>query len=360
MPASKEDAEDTVDLLLELINSPADVIRHLKLRRPLPKKDDMRALMERICLKHLVLPRRFYLQNVTLNERVPNCGPRQARERGKVIARLWIGTWDRNPVAVKRFEFAVDRPSDAAVHQAFCRTVLRFSQLQHKNVQAFLGVAEDIGAVSRTICLVTPWMPGQTMTEGLGKLANNPVHDVAGSPRKWVEEIAAGLRYLHDEGICHGDLHPANILIDDQGNVHLADFGFSWIAEAMIPLGECFHPYGGPLRYAAPEYHDPESFGLPEYGLGPTFASDMFAYACICYELYARKPPFASSSLAATFNHYLEGRRPARPVGADGSGSISMPDLIWSIVTRCWAQNAADRPSIQVVVNELLTHSAET
>ena len=95
-------------------------------------------------------------------------------------------------------------------------------------------------------------------------------------------QIAQGLEYLHNEGIIHGDLHAANILVDDKGNACLTDFGLSLIAEASAYNYGSVHG-GGAIRYQAPELIDPEEFGLESSR--PTPASDIFSFACTAIEV---------------------------------------------------------------------------
>ena len=45
--------------------------------------------------------------------------------------------------------------------------------------------------------------------------------------RKWSLQIAQGLAYAHDRGVVHGDIKPANILIDKDGNARITDFGLA-------------------------------------------------------------------------------------------------------------------------------------
>jgi len=366
---SAADAEDVVDVLWEHINSAIDVGW---------SKQDMCVLLEKTCMAHTILPRRFYLHQVTGNaDRASlvsgRVTPSHSSER---IHFLSMEAWDKTPVAVIHFEkFQVGQRSgdfptssvNVAAHQAFCLIALRWSKLKHKNVQEFLGVVEhsmtnylDAGQ-SQTLCMVTPWMSRGNITDVLDKLIDDPAFDgEAGAIHKWIKEIAVGLKYLHDQGICHSELHPGNILIDDEGSVRLADFGFHWICEALMGAGLRSHVIGAyPARYLAPEKHDPESFGLGFYP-DPTFAHDIYAYACVCYELYAHKAPFGEQTHFKAAKYLLEGRRPAKPVSTDGPGSYDMPDLLWLVVTRCWAQEAVNRPSIQVVVDELLADSIPT
>lgn len=62
----------------------------------------------------------------------------------------------------------------------------------------------------------------------------------------WLEQIASGLQYIHGKGILHGDLKPANILLDERGQSRLADFGQSFARE-----GEGYNL--GTPGYMAPE-----------------------------------------------------------------------------------------------------------
>jgi len=73
----------------------------------------------------------------------------------------------------------------------------------------------------------------------------------------------------------------ANILIDDDCHVRLADFGLSVISDMT---GENFTSAGGgSSRWMSPELHDPELFGLARFQR--TKASDIYAFACLCTEV---------------------------------------------------------------------------
>ena len=59
---------------------------------------------------------------------------------------------------------------------------------------------------------------------------------------KWMEEIAQALSYVHSKGLIHCDLKPANILLDEEGRVRVADFGQSRIVtESSGALGTLFY-----------------------------------------------------------------------------------------------------------------------
>ena len=111
--------------------------------------------------------------------------------------------------------------------------------------------------------------------------------------------MAAGLQFLHEEGIVHGDLHgvgltiviqtiysrvllQGNVLIDDDDTARVTDFGMALIAEATSYQYASVHG-GGATRWQAPELIDPEEFGFQSSR--PTFASDIYAFACVCVEV---------------------------------------------------------------------------
>lgn len=80
----------------------------------------------------------------------------------------------------------------------------------------------------------------------------------------------------------HGDLKGANILVNDSGRACLADFGISCVSDAhgmeTASLSSASRQ-GGTVRYQAPELFDPE-FESPR-----SKASDVYAFALVCYEV---------------------------------------------------------------------------
>lgn len=100
-------------------------------------------------------------------------------------------------------------------------------------------------------------------------------------------QIALGLAYLHAEGVVHGDLHAGNVLVDENGAIRLTDFGMSLIAEGTA-YNYGSHHGGGATRWSAPELFDPEAFGLESSR--PTFQSDIYAFACVCIEVWIFSP----------------------------------------------------------------------
>jgi serine/threonine protein kinase len=116
-------------------------------------------------------------------------------------------------------------------------------------------------------------------------------------------DIVEGLNYLHTlkPTIIHGDIKgvscmscisrhaylmgaKVNILITPSHRACLADFGVASCKDSTS-LVTTFTPTAGTLRWQAPELLDPE---LDDASCRATSASDVYAYACVCYEVLSR------------------------------------------------------------------------
>jgi serine/threonine-protein kinase len=101
------------------------------------------------------------------------------------------------------------------------------------------------------------------------------------------EGILAALEYSHQRGIVHRDIKPANIMITDQGDVKVMDFG---IARALADLGATLTSTWnivGTAQYLSPEQALGEVADL---------RSDIYSTGCLLYEVLTGKPPFTGDT----------------------------------------------------------------
>ena len=102
---------------------------------------------------------------------------------------------------------------------------------------------------------------------------------------------AQALAYAHRCGVIHQDVKPANLLVDGDGNLHLADFGIA----ALLQGADYVASSGGTHRYMAPEMQNGRGIASP--------ASDQYALGVTLTELaQGTKDNHIPSDLAAIFN----------------------------------------------------------
>jgi serine/threonine protein kinase len=104
-----------------------------------------------------------------------------------------------------------------------------------------------------------------------------------------VARLARTLTVLHQHGVVHLDLKPANILIDATGAARLVDFGLAARVQAGDEPAEPEGPVSGTLNYMAPE----QAWGRT-YQIGPR--TDLFGLGAVLYELLTGRPPYRACS----------------------------------------------------------------
>ncbi|CEG40562.1 agc protein kinase [Plasmopara halstedii] len=114
--------------------------------------------------------------------------------------------------------------------------------------------------------------------------------------RFYAAEVLAALNELHGNGIVYRDLKPENVLLDAQGHVKLADFGFA--KQDMVP-GQRTYSFCG-----SPEYLSPEMVKKTGHDMG----TDMWSFGCFIYELLTGSPPFQCNDIQRLFRLIQQGR----------------------------------------------------
>jgi len=108
-----------------------------------------------------------------------------------------------------------------------------------------------------------------------------------------VEQITAALHVAHRNGIVHRDLKPDNILLDEEGNAYLTDFGIA----KLVGGGSTEQNISGSIRYIAPEQlrAEPASTSVDMYSLG-----------LMIYEMLTGQYPFGEATITEIVMKHLE------------------------------------------------------
>ncbi|KDQ14249.1 hypothetical protein BOTBODRAFT_72888, partial [Botryobasidium botryosum FD-172 SS1] len=252
----------------------------------------------------------------------------------------WKGTFLGNhSVAMKCTRSFV--PQEAAIRRSW-REVEIWKTLRHPNVLPFLGSL----TLSSKLYLVSPWMASGDAREFVNRY---PDIDRASI----LLQAAKGLHYLHTRNpvLVHGDLKAANVLISENGTVHIADFGLSrWgISGFSLGYSDAWR-FAGNARWQAPELIRGLEDGDPERR---TTESDVFAFGRFMTEIYTGEIPFSSLSDFAVLVSLLKGTLlPNRPTGPEVV-SRGLNDIMWQLITDCCHEDLARRLTAQALVSRL-------
>ncbi|KAF8150317.1 kinase-like domain-containing protein [Mycena galopus ATCC 62051] len=264
-----------------------------------------------------MLPTSLYIVGVHDREEHPSFGGG--------FADVYSASYRNQPVALKCMRLLFHGSDLRRIRLKFCREALIWKDLHHPNILPFLGIDRD--SFPSSLCMVSPLMDHGTVMNYLETHGHANVD-------KLLYEIVQGLEYLHSHSVVHGNLQGTNILIKQDRSACLAGFGFITLSDGITPMSS---NRGVSLYWMAPELLNPERFGL---NFARTPATDVYAFGCVCIELYTGKPPFSAWPEATVFMKVLNGERPKRP-----SGPPTMPDLLWQYITQSWAESPTTRPS---------------
>ncbi|KAI0077952.1 kinase-like protein [Panus rudis PR-1116 ss-1] len=250
---------------------------------------------------------------------------------GGGFADVFRAEYDDQPVVLKLRVFT-SRPDDNK--RAF-EVSLVWQRLSHRYILPFLGVERNVFYPHYAI--MSPWAENGNIVEYIALLRKRKERPPIS---EWMSQIASGLEYLHDECIVHGDLRGANILINEDLEVQLADFGLSRIAQnnSYESLGS---RQGGTVRWMPPEVLK---------GAASTFASDVYSFGCTWLEIVTGKPPFARiKHQYQVMEQVMRGIPPPWDFADDGPVSRR-----WRFIRSCWNIDPASRPRAAKLTKECL------
>ena len=168
----------------------------------------------------------------------------------ELIERLGLGSfgtvWKARDTELDR-TVAVKIPRrgqlDPSEIEKFLREARTAAQLSHKNVARVY----EIGREGDTVYIVSELIRGVSLADWL--TAKQPTFQQAA---ELCAKIAEALHYAHESGVVHRDLKPANIMLDDNDEPHLMDFGLAKREAGEVTMTLDGHVLGTPA-YMSPE-----------------------------------------------------------------------------------------------------------
>jgi serine/threonine-protein kinase len=167
----------------------------------------------------------------------------------------------------------------------------------------------DSGAAAGQLYYVTPYIRDGSLRDRLTARGTLPIDEAL----RITQEVGDALDFAHRQGFVHRDVKPENILFSDK-HALLADFGVACALEAnerMTTAG---------VTLGTPEYMSPEQ-AAGESDVGP--GTDVYALACVLYEMLAGQPPLRGESPRATIaKHVTEAPPPIRVHRPDAGAAL--------------------------------------
>ncbi len=200
----------------------------------------------------------------------------------KAVDKLKVEARDRNPyLAIKLLTGDFQSHPEAFI--ALQRESAKAQRLAHPNIATVYDFDRDRGTIYMTMEL----LEGDALNSYIRKLPAGGLPADQAMPL--VEQLGAGLSYAHKHNLVHSDLKPGNCWLTRESTLKLLDFGIARASSTKADAsGETtvFDP--GQLGALTPAYATVEMFE----GQDPDPRDDLYAMACIAYELLTGKHPF--------------------------------------------------------------------
>lgn len=257
---------------------------------------------------------------------------------------VWKGemTETGQPIAIKVLRVTTtDNPHDpesSRLRKRFDRELTIWMKCQHPRVLELLGYAYIEGIP----CLISPWCSKGNIMEFLVENPDN-------NRLQLTMQVAEGLVYLHgrEPPVIHSDVKPANVLISDEGDAKICDFGISKLLMDAPSGLTTTKSANWTLRYSAKE--------LLCEGKN-TEMSDVHAFGMFILEVMTNKPPFFGISREAmVVMAIMNGRSPSM----EDYPELPAADRLWDLMGECWRQEPSERPTMVDVLDKLRPY-AET
>jgi len=263
-------------------------------------------------------------------------GVRMIRPLGRGgMGQVWLGHHEALDLDVAVKILARDvLDGDLLIHEA--RAAVR---LQHQHVVRIHHAGDDHGR----LYVVMEYMPGGDVAQLLRREGRLPWRRAV----RLAVQAAEGLAEAHRLGLVHRDVKPANFLLDQSGQLKVADFGLvQRVGYSKAPAGVAL----GTPAYMAPE----QGLGQP---VGP--GADVYALGVTLYQMLTGSKPFRGDNTSRLLQAHQQQALPdARDLAPDVP--ISLIELLAKMTAKEAEQRPADGAAVATLLTRLLAEPAET
>ncbi|KAK7457859.1 hypothetical protein VKT23_010203 [Stygiomarasmius scandens] len=250
---------------------------------------------------------------------------------------VYAGRWNGTKVAVKQLARGTPR-------QVLIKEIDIWRRMQHTHVASFFRACID----SNPPLLISEYYQFGNIIVYLSDFPHANRVELA-------LQISLGMQFLHNERVVHGDLKPANILIDDAHRARITDFGLSRIKTSLTT-----QTMNDTSVNAMPKRPGTKAFMAPERLLRGTnnFKSDIYAWAMTVYQIMTDEAPF--QYLPEEDLRDIVAIQDVRPEKPDDPVILQrgLTDVLWGLLEQCWIKDRNLRPTFQDISKSLSPKTA--
>ncbi|KAF8306729.1 kinase-like protein [Clavulina sp. PMI_390] len=298
-------------------------------------------ILQDACSELCAVPRALILENVVCDR------SRSVEHEGE--ANVFYGKYGGRDMVV-RLSLSSKKDSKTVegrkIIQRFHSESVHHSLLQHSNIAPFLGIYYE--EPDSPPAIITEYLASSTLENLLShqKLRSEQFERI-GSPfglpiftgSTQSLGLAAAANYLHSRKpiVVHGDLHPADVLVDKSGNPKICDFGLA--PEILVQSGNStkFPRFEFELRRC--NCTNP--------------SSDIFSLSMIFFNIWTGEKPLNDMDDIEVKEDYLDNRRPQQPRPPPALLSVDAGTEFWELLTSMWVQGPETRISASQVLERL-------
>ncbi|RIB07242.1 kinase-like domain-containing protein [Gigaspora rosea] len=206
----------------------------------------------------------------------------------------------------------------------------------HENIIKFLGITASSEIPGNDYMIVLQFANGGNLTDYLRSKIHDSIFKISWAELIQIaEQIILGIQHLHSNKIVHRNLHPKNILINDN-KVLISGFGSAWkFDDSLISL------FDEGITY---EYIDPQIFIKSRYM--PNIKSDIYSLGVLLWELTSGIHPFSKIPNKRVLTNLIsKGKRERRVPGT--------PSNYVKLYKKCWNTKPKKRPELEEILRKL-------
>lgn len=183
-----------------------------------------------------------------------------------------------------------DLIGNIAVFERYKRETEIGSRLQHPHIQHLLNNGEE----RREQYIVVEYIQGRTLREVLEEHADQP--KPTSEAIRITLQLCAALDYAHKHGVFHRDIKPENVMMLENGDIKIIDFGIALLEGARRVTWR-----GLSSTVGTPDYMSPEQLR----GERGTAGADIYAVGVMLYEMLCGHTPFEGENVFAIMNQHV-------------------------------------------------------